>query len=426
MSEKNSRTSHRGLAKGLAATSMTIAVGTVMVVAGALALSFATSALFAGSAQASSHRKEILIGGTTSQSGMFQGATKPFPALAKNWAKSVNAKGGIYLKKLGKSLPIRFVIYDDKTKPPTALKFYERMATVDKVDLFIGPYSSFMTNAALQAAVSHNIPFFMVEANDSVMFQKPNHWATTGLAPAVTEYDRMAAFYARKGGVKTFALLARDNLHENQAMEGFANSLKKNGFQVVYQKIVPKSTKDFSSVILGMKQKKPDVVFLEALSPPFGIGFLKQARELGLNPKDVIVGHMPVPVIKALGKSAENILTSLYSYNGDSADHRALNALAKETGFQPWQFSEAGIRYVAYKRIEDALKRAGSLNKEDIRKAMWDTNLSLYGGDLVIKHNRVGYSSLRPWPAQVQGGKHVSLWPLDVGVKRHRFKNGKW
>ncbi len=417
MSEKISRNGNGGLATGLAAATKMVAV---VFVAGTMALSFASSTL------AASHKKEIVIGGTLAQSGPFQGIVKPFVALANNWAKSVNAKGGIYLRKMGKSLPVRFVFYDDKTSPPTALKFYERLATVDKVDLFIGPFSSFLTNAALQAAVTHEIPFFMVEANDSIMFQKPNHWATTALSPAVTEYDRMAALYARMRGVKTFALLSRDSLHENQAMEGFSKSLKINGFQVVYQKIVPKATKDFSSVILGMKQKNPDVVFLEALPTPFGIGFLKQARELGLNPKDVIIGHMSVSIIKAMGKSAENILSSLYFYDGDTADHRQYNALAEATGFQPWQFSEAGIRYTAFRRIEDALKRAGSLDKEAIRKAMWGANISMYGGELVIKHNRVGYATLHPWPAQVQGGKHVSLWPLNVGVNTHRFKNGKW
>ena len=371
-------------------------------------------------------KKEIVIGGTLSKSGRFQGITKPFGALAEAWAAQVNARGGIYLKDLGKALPIRVVIYDDQTSPPTALKFYERLASVDKVDLFIGPFSSFLTNAALQASVTHNLPFFMVEASDSVLFETANRWRTTPLAPAQWEYKRHAEFYARKGGVKTFALLSRDNLHENQAMEGFGDWLKKAGFQIVYQNIVPKDIKDFSSVIFAIKQKNPDVVFIEALPPPMSIGFLKQARELGLNPKDIVVGHMPVPVIKAMGRSAENIVSSMYSFDGDTVDHKEYFALCKKAGFEPWQFSESGIRYVTYKRIEDALRRAGTLDPEAVRKAMWDTNLSMYGGELVVKHDQQGYGTLHPWPTQIKGGKHVSLWPLDKGVKVHEFKAGRW
>ena len=381
--------------------------------------------LLPGGGAALAAKDEILIGGTLSKSGRFQGITRPFPKLAEAWARQVNARGGIYLSKLGKKLPVRFIHYDDQTSPPTALKFYERLASVDKVDVFIGPFSSFLTNAALQASITHRIPFFMVEANDSVMFEKPNRWRATGLAPAQWEYKRHAEFYARKRGVKTFALLSRDNLHENQAMEGFGDWLRKAGFRVVYQNVAPKDTKDFSSIILAIKQKKPDVVFLEALSPPFGIAFLKQARGLGLNPKDLVVGHMPVPVIKALGKSAEHIVGSMYSFEGGTADHREYLSIAKEAGFAPWQFSESGIRYTAYKRIEDALKRAGSLDREAVRKAMWATDVTIWG-EVRIKHDAKGYGTLHPWPTQIKGGKHVSLWPLDKGVRVHEFKNGRW
>jgi branched-chain amino acid transport system substrate-binding protein len=369
---------------------------------------------------------EILIGGTIAQSGPFQGIVKPFTALGEAWAKLVNQRGGIHLRALGKKLPVRFIMYDDQTSPPTALKFYERLATVDRVHVFIGPFSSFITNAALQATATHKIPFFMVCANDSVMFEKPNEWRTTGLAPAEWEYKRVAEFYARKGGVKTFALLSRDNLHDNQAMEGFGQWLKKAGFEVVFQEIGPKEIKDFSSIILAMKQKRPDVVFVEALPPPWNIGFLKQARELGLNPKDVVVGHAPIPVLKGLGKSADNIVSAMYSFDGDTPDHQDFLKICRDTGFEPWQYSEAGIRYDAYRRIEDALTRAGSLDAEAIRQAMWATDLKLFGGEVVVKHDAKGYGTLHPWPVQVKGEKPVSLWPLAKGVQVHEYKGGRW
>ena len=391
----------------------------------ALGALLAAAVLLSGGGVANA-QTEIVIGGTIAKSGPFQGIVRPFTKLAEAWAERVNAAGGIYLSKLGKSLPVRFIIYDDQTKPATALKFYERLAAIDKVDIFIGPFSSFLTNAALQATATHHIPFFMVEANDSVMFEKENRWRTTGAAPAQWEYKRHAEFYARKGGVKTFALLARDNLHDTQAMEGFGDWLRKAGFKVVYQQSAPKDTKDFSSIILAIKREKPDVVFIEALPPPWNIGFLKQARELGLNPKDVIVGHMPVPVIKAMGSSGENIIGSLYSFVGDSADHKEFNAISKAAGFKPWQFSESGIRYNAFRRIKDALERAGSLDKEAVRKAMWETNFSMFNGEVVVKHDQKGYGTLHPWPTQIRNGKHVSLWPLEKGVKVHEFKNGKW
>ncbi len=370
--------------------------------------------------------KEIVIGGTIAQSGRFLGIVKPFPKMMDAWIKRVNDRGGIYLSKLGKKLPLRLILEDDQSSPPTALKFYERLATVDKVHLFIGPFSSFVTNAALQAAVTHNIPMFMVEANDSVMFEKPNKWRAAVAAPAQWEYKRVAELYEKKRGVKTFALFAMDNLHDKQSMEGFGEWLTQKGFEVVYKDVAPRATKDFSSIVLAIKGKNPDVVFVEGIVPPFTIGFLKQARELGLNPKDFIVGHMPFPVIKAMGKSSENIVSALYSYTGDTADHKEFSAQTEAAGFKTWQYSESGIRYATFKWIEASLEKAGSLDPEDIRQAMWDTTVSVYDGGLIIKHDERGYGAMHPWPVQIKGGKPVSLWPLDQGVQLHQFKNGQW
>jgi branched-chain amino acid transport system substrate-binding protein len=368
---------------------------------------------------------EILIGGTLAQSGPLAGATKPFVELANAWAKRVNDAGGIELKKLGKKLPVRFIFYDDQTSPPEALKLYERLATVDKVDLFIGPYSSFLTNAALQASLTHHLPFFMVEANDEVLFEKPNPWRVTGLAPARTEYNRTTPLFEGRSDLKTVALLGRENLHERQSVEGAAENFEKMGLKVLYNSLAPAATKDFSSIVLAMKEHNPDVVLVEALPPPWIIAFLKQARELGLNPKELIAGHVGAPVVKAMGASGDHIVSNTYYFDGDTPDHQELYAISKAAGVEPWMYPEIGLRYRAFRRIKDALERAGTLDAEAVRQAMWSTDLHLYGTE-EIKQDSRGYGTDIPYPTEILNGAVVSLWPLDKGRKAHVPKNGKW
>ena len=67
--------------------------------------------------------------------------------------------------------------------------------------------------------------------------------------------------------------------------------------------------------------------------------------------------------------------------------------------------------------------RAGSLDREAIRKAMWDTQLALFDGEVIVNHDDRGYGSLHAWPTQIRDGKAISLWPLQEGVRRHRPKN---
>lgn len=368
---------------------------------------------------------EIKIGGTISLSGRFKPIVGPFKGLAEAWAARVNKAGGIYLSKYGKALPVRFVIYDDQSDQKTALNLYEKLAADDKVDLFIGPFSSFLNSAAVQAAMIHKIPFFVPEGNDSKIYETENPWRTTGLAPAEREYDRLAQLYGKLGGLKTFAILSSDDLHANASAKAFGANLKKMGMQVVYQDSAPPETTDFSSILLKIKQANPDAVMVEAIAPGFSIGFSKQAREQGIAAKEFIVGHMPVPVIKALASGAENIMAALYFYDGDTADHKAYFEICKAAEIEPWQYSESGIRYRTYRRIEEALKKAGTLDKEAVRKAMWDADFGLFG-DEHMKVDKQGYGTDVPYPSEVKGGKMVPLWPLDKAVKLHQFKNGTW
>jgi branched-chain amino acid transport system substrate-binding protein len=96
--------------------------------------------------------KEIRIGATVSMSGKFSTEIGPFKNLMEAYATVINTRGGIYVKSVGKRLPVKFIVYDDKSDGPTARKFYERLISVDKADILLGPYSSPVTFAASVAA----------------------------------------------------------------------------------------------------------------------------------------------------------------------------------------------------------------------------------------------------------------------------------
>jgi hypothetical protein len=40
-----------------------------------------------------------------------------------------------------------------------------------------------------------------------------------------------------------------------------------------------------------------------------------------------------------------------------------------------------------------------------------------------MKHGTTGYGSLEAYPCQVQGGKFVSIWPMEKAMRLHNFKN---
>src|SRR5262245_18451441 len=106
----------------------------------------------------------IVVGATVSVTGPFSSEVAPFKKMMETWAEMVNAKGGIFFKHYEKRLPLKFIIYDDSSKPAEAERLYEKLASTDKVDLLLGPFSSPITMTASTVAEKHKIPFIATAA----------------------------------------------------------------------------------------------------------------------------------------------------------------------------------------------------------------------------------------------------------------------
>ena len=223
--------------------------------------------------------------------------------------------GGIYVKAYDKKLPVKFIIYDDKSEPAESAKFYERLVTVDKVHLLLGPFSSHITKAAVTVADKYKIPMIMAEANDATIFEQRYKYSVNQVDLADTESYGYLDLLQAEGKVKSMAFVAEDTLHSTGALRGGVKKARELGLKVVAEEIAPPDTKDFTAVILKLKQADPDVVYVEAF-PQFEIPFMKQAYELGLKPREFFNGHIVDAVLKALGPRAEG-LTGVVDFIGN-------------------------------------------------------------------------------------------------------------
>ncbi len=366
-------------------------------------------------------REEIVIGSTLALSGRFKGIVGEFDKLGNAWTDLVNERGGIYVREYGKKLPIRFVVYDDASKPENARKFYEKMATDPHIAFFMGPFSDSISNAAITVAAKHKIPVVLVCANDRILFDTYNYWRVTQLGPAEREFKNLVQLYKAKRGLKTFAILTMDTPHSKAVTAGFKESLQEAGFKVVYSEIAPPPTKNFTPMIAKMKKANADAVAVESRSVDFFVGFLKQMQGAGFRPKEVIGGHITKQVIEALGPDAENITGLAYYYDGYTQDHKDYLEITRRAGFTWGEHMESGIRYWAYRTIQSAIEQAGTLNRREIMDTLWEMDIRIMKERM--KHSPTGYGTLTAYPCQVQGGKFVSIWPLEKAESLHRWKN---
>jgi branched-chain amino acid transport system substrate-binding protein len=366
---------------------------------------------------------EILIGATLPLSGRFTPMAGTFDRLCYSWAKLVNARGGLYVKAYDKKLPVKFIIYDDKSEPAESAKFYERLVTVDKVHLLLGPFSSHITKAAVTVADKYKVPMVMAEANDATIFEQRYKYSVNQVDLADTEsYGYLDLLYT-EGKVKSIAFVAEDTLHSTGALRGGAKKGRELGLKVVAEEIAPPDTKDFTAVILKLKQADPDVVYVEAF-PQFEIPFMKQAYELGLKPREFFNGHIVDAVLKTLGPRAEGLTGVVYwapglPYPGTDDFVAAL----KEAGIDWARQMESSIHFQSFQVIQQAIEQAGSLDPEALNKVLHEATFRTLSGDIV--HSEAGLGNTRSYPVQVQGGELKLIGPKDLAMVQHIYSSVK-
>src|SRR5689334_10373134 len=105
------------------------------------ALIFALSvAASAAVAKEGSCTDPVVFGTTISSTGPFSVNADRWMKMTQVFADEINNKGGIKLSGCGgKSVPLKFIAYDDQSVPATAVSLTEKLITDDKVDVIVGP-----------------------------------------------------------------------------------------------------------------------------------------------------------------------------------------------------------------------------------------------------------------------------------------------
>jgi len=165
-------------------------------VGGAIAIAATMfAATVPASAKLGSCTDPVVFGTTISESGPFSTLTANWRKMTEIFADEINKEGGIKLASCGgKGVPLKFAIYDDQSVPATAVQLYERMASVDQVDFFVGPDWSSLGGPVPPIAERHGIPIVMGNVATPALYQR----ATSGCGA-----HRRPRFLAGPSGIST-------------------------------------------------------------------------------------------------------------------------------------------------------------------------------------------------------------------------------
>jgi branched-chain amino acid transport system substrate-binding protein len=251
-----------------------------------------TAALVGLRGKAWGQAKPVKIGYTLSATGPYAvgaGITQaPNYAL---WADQVNARGGLMVKGEGRR-PVEYISIDDRSEIETAVRFYEKLMTQDKVDLILPPWGTAMNFAVAPVANKYGYPMLgpTVQSNKLNELSIPYFYAL--LAQPDPTMQNLASFLKElkaQGKISKIGLAYVNDLFGIELSTSGAAALTAAGLEVVTTKSYPLAAKDLSPLLKEFKAAGVDA-FVGLTYPPDNILITSQAKEVDFNPAVFFTG----------------------------------------------------------------------------------------------------------------------------------------
>jgi branched-chain amino acid transport system substrate-binding protein len=398
-------------------------------------------------------RRPFIIGGlgvlagprvARAQSPMRIGAsaskTGTYAALGQNQlrgyelcVKHTNDKGGL----LGRKLEL--VVDDDRSQPNDAVGIYERLITQEKVDLVLGPYGSPMTAPVSKVTRKHRMPMVAPTLGTTSVVKEGGGYIFQVYSPSEVYLEGFVELVVRQG-LKTIGLIGEDSLFPQAALKGAAELARKKGLQVVLTEAYPRGTTDFSAILSRVRAAAADALGAATFFED-AVAITRQLKQLDINAKmfGATVGVGQPEFYRQLERAAEFVYgPSQWEPEFVMIRAGGLIPIARQyPGAQAFveahhrQYPGADLSYqtaagyAGCQVLTEAVKRAGSVDREKVREAIHKLDLNTVFGafkvdadGLQIAHKMV--------TIQWQDGKRVIVWPEELAPGKPRFPTPPW
>ena len=334
------------------------------------------------------------------------------------WEDWVNSHGGINAG--GKNYQVKIVYYDDESTPVRGAKLTEMLITQNKVDFLFGPFSSSITFATTAIGEKYDIITIAPEANATAVYERGYKNLFSVLPPAPSLMVPIAHMVKTfDPQPKTAAVISANDLFPLSCAEGFVDSLKELGFEVLLFEKYPAGATDISALLTKVKALNPDILGVAGYTAD-SLMVMRQSKELNFNPKIYAfsVGVMIPSFVEELGADAEYAFEGEWwlpnmknedSVFGTTADYvQACKDKFGEDYMPEYHVSSASA---AGTLLQLAIEKADSVETAKVREALSSLDVELATWP-AIAFNEKGQNIKWPHPViQVQNGEYVIVYP---------------
>jgi len=307
-------------------------------------------------------QEAIKIGVITDKVGPAKPYSEPTLEGILFGAEEINRSGGVLGRK------IELLIEDDQGRPDISAAMARKLVDAGAVfilSITLTPATQQQQNVTLEAKTPQMTP---MNSGDTLttQLQNPYFWQT---GPLGSIQIATLLSHARAKQLKRVALIT-DNSDLGQLLAKFFRAgLEKSGIQVVAEEVVSRGATTAEPQMQKIRAANPEAMFMAGVLTPENVLILRAYRQMGLKFPIHSSYNLSVPQYMSVAKGLLNGITFVDAYDPEKPEVKKFEAdYQKATGKLPYNIH--GYGYDGIKMVAEAIRRAGSTDKEKIRAAM--------------------------------------------------------
>ena len=361
----------------------------------------------------------VRVGSSLALTGPLAATALVHKITGEIYVDELNRKDGL----LGR--PVEWILLDDQSKPDLARTLYERLITVDKVDLLIGPYATGSILSAMGVAQRYDKLLIHHTFGIPHLAKYERHFPTWAIGPEPGRtfpnllFDALAA---TPRPPRTLAIVTDKFPSVHFMSAGAREVAQKRGLREVLYLEFEFGTRDFGPIAARVKDANPDFLWVGAIGLD-GNQLLDALRKIDYTPKSHFYLYpAPGPLAKAPeGKGA--LSTTVFEEHPPFTQSPAAAEFVKlfreraaKAGL-PYQAVDvqAAASYTAWQLLEASVTATKSLDDKVLAQWLKSNRVDSIIGRLRFDGPN-NYGDDLSKVKQVQDGKWLVVWPKEYAA----------
>jgi branched-chain amino acid transport system substrate-binding protein len=277
--------------------------------------------------------------------------------------EEINAKGGV----LGRKFVLS--VGDSKGDPKESATLAQKWTSDSSILAQIGDFTSSCCMAS-QPIYNRAGMIQLSPTASHTKFAPGSKWSFSIVGTQAYEQPVMAALAVDRLKIKTIAMLYINNDWGVDTQKFFKENFEKRGGRIVATESFFQGEKDFNAVLTKLKQAKPDALYLATMYNDAAL-ISQQREKMGWNLPVLGPSSLYSTQLIQLGGTSVNGLWTNVSFFTKDPDPRIqayVTSFTKKYGAVP-NF-HAALAYDSIYILADAIKRAGSVDRNSVRNAL--------------------------------------------------------